>query len=138
MYSKVSRPNWEASGVLLRIADAKQMYREGQFEQCLQSIEALNVIPLDENGDIGTVRRMAQNFGALHETVARNVPGLLVMSVHCANRLIQQLREANFSAGTRDRKIKMYSGQAKSALIYAGMIQYKVCPPSFSPSPFPS
>jgi len=79
------------------------------------------------NVDIGSIRRRAQNFGSLHETVARNVPNLLVMSVNCANRMVANLREGGFVDATRDWRIKDYSARSRNCILFAGMIQYKVC-----------
>ncbi|KAF3910446.1 hypothetical protein ABW20_dc0106999 [Dactylellina cionopaga] len=132
IYGKVSKQNWEACGVLIRIDDAKKLYRAGKFEECLQRIESLDVIPLIRDADIGAIRRRAQNFSTLHETVSRTVPQLLVMSVNCTNKLLTMLRNASFQDAAKEYKIRELSGKGRSALIYAGMIQYKMPPDVYS------
>jgi nuclear pore complex protein Nup93 len=84
------------------------------------------VIPLDPRGDIGNIRRRAQNFGSLHETVARNVGMLLKMAVESCNRLSIELRESAFADATKVQKLGELKSRTKSAMIYAGMIQYKL------------
>ncbi|KAF3939685.1 hypothetical protein ABW19_dt0205867 [Dactylella cylindrospora] len=126
IYGKVSKQNWEACGVLIRIDNARKLYRANRFEECLQLIESLDVIPLDPDGNMGVIRRRAQGFTSLHETVSRTVPGLLVMSVNCANKILALLRNASFQDAAKDFKMRQLSGKARSALIYAGIIQYKM------------
>ncbi|KAF3308580.1 hypothetical protein TWF173_001113 [Orbilia oligospora] len=132
IYGKVSKQNWESCGVLIRIDEAKKLYRANRPEECLQRIESLDVIPLSPNADIGAIRRRAQNFATLHETVSRTIPQLLVMSVNCTNRLLTILKNASFQDAAKELKIRELSGKGRSALIYAGMIQYKMPPDVYS------
>jgi nuclear pore complex protein Nup93 len=81
---------------------------------------------LDPSADIGDAKRRAQNFNTLHETVARTVPNMLTMSVNCCNKLVQMLKAGGFADSAREYKSRELMGKAKSALIYAGLIQYKV------------
>ncbi|EWC44742.1 hypothetical protein DRE_06520 [Drechslerella stenobrocha 248] len=125
IYGKVSKQNWEACGVLIRIDEAKKLYRANRFEECLQHIERLDVIPLLANAEIGAIRRRAQGFATLHETVSRTVPQLLVMSINCTNKLLMMLKSASFQDAAKEFKVNELNGKGRSALIYAGMIQYK-------------
>ncbi|KAL7276192.1 nuclear pore complex subunit [Rhizina undulata] len=126
IYSKISPRNREACGVLLKIAEAKKLYQEARWESCLYTIEGVDVIPLEPRVDVGAVRRRAQNFGALHETVARNVGILLKMAVECCSRIIVEIRESMFADANRLQKLNEMRNRTKSAMIYAGMIQYKL------------
>ncbi|KAK6341662.1 hypothetical protein TWF696_008731 [Orbilia brochopaga] len=132
IYGKVSKQNWEACGVLIRIDEAKKLYRAGRFEECLQHIEKLDVIPLLANADIGAIRRRAQSFPTLHETVSRTVPQLLVMAINCTNKLLAMLKNASFQDAAKEFKVNELNGKGRSALIYAGMIQYKMPPEVYS------
>ncbi|KAK6357889.1 hypothetical protein TWF730_007246 [Orbilia blumenaviensis] len=132
IYGKVSKQNWESCGVLIRIDEAKKLYRANRPEECLQRIESLDVIPLNRSADIGVIRRRAQNFPTLHETVSRTIPLLLVMGVRCIHKLLETLRNASFQDAAKDFKMKELDGKKKSALIYAGMIQYKMPPDVYS------
>jgi len=116
----------EACGVLLQISEAKKMFEQEKWDSCLEIIDRTDVIPLDPRGDIGNIRRRAQNFGSLHETVARNVGMLLKMAVESCNRLSIELRESAFADATKMQKLGELKSRTKSAMIYAGMIQYKL------------
>ncbi|KAF8543439.1 Nup93/Nic96-domain-containing protein [Trichophaea hybrida] len=123
---KISLRNREACGVLLRISDAKKYFEEGNWEECLAIIDHVDVIPLDPRADIGNIRRRAQNFGTLHETVARNVGIVLMMAVESCNRLGMELRDSAYADANKVQKLGELKGRTKSAMIYAGMIQYKL------------
>jgi len=84
------------------------------------------VIPVESDADVGSIRRRAQNFGTLHDTVARNVGILLKMTVECCNRLSTELRDSMYADASRNQKINELKTRAKNVMIYAGMIQYKL------------
>ena len=84
------------------------------------------MIPVESDADVGSIRRRAQNFGTLHDTVARNVGILLKMTVECCNRLTTELRDSMYADASRNQKINELRTRAKNVMIYAGMIQYKL------------
>ncbi|KAG5438139.1 hypothetical protein PCANB_002990 [Pneumocystis canis] len=126
IYSKISPINRDACKTLLKMADARTAYIEGKWEQSLMIIEQLNIIPLDYNADIGAIKKQAQEFGSLHESIARNVPGLLVMSMESLYKLNNKLKLSPFSDSSRNTKLTELRKRAKSAMVYAGMIQYRM------------
>ncbi|EMR09810.1 hypothetical protein PNEG_01991 [Pneumocystis murina B123] len=126
IYSKITPTNRDACKTLLKIADARAAYKEGKWEQSLMIIEQLNVIPLDCNADIGAIKKQAQDFSSLHGSIARNVPGLLVMSMECLYKLNNKLKLSPFSDSSRNAKLIELRKRAKSAMIYAGLIQYRM------------
>lgn len=126
IYSKISPINRDACKTLLKMADARTAYIEGKWEQSLMIIEQLNIVPLDCNADIGAIKKQAQDFGLLHESIARNVPNLLVMSMECLYKLNNKLKLSPFSDSSRNAKLIDLRKRAKSAMIYAGMIQYRM------------
>lgn len=75
---------------------------------------------------MGTIRRFAQNFSSLHETVARNVAILLKMAVQCCAVLADELRSSPFGDSVKQQRIGELKNKVKGAMLYAGMIQYKV------------
>ena len=77
--------------------------------------------------EVGSIRQTAQNFGSLHDAVARNVGMLLKLAVECCYKLAQRLRDSVFNDATKRQKIDEYRARVKGAMIYAGMVQYKVC-----------
>lgn len=72
------------------------------------------------------IRRRAQNFGALHETIARNVGIVLKMAVESCNRLAAELRDSAFADANKAQKLGELKQRTKSAMVYAGLIQYKL------------
>lgn len=127
VYSKVTQRNQEICAVLLRLAEAKRLFLEGKFEACLKAIQDVDVIPLDREVEMGNIRRKAQNFGSLHETVARNVAILLKMAVDCCGRLAADIKQSPFADAVKARHLAELKAKTKCAMLYAGMIQYKVC-----------
>jgi len=91
-----------------------------------QQIESLDIIPMEPSVEVGAIRKAAQNFGNLHDTVAKNVGMLLKLAVECCAQLAKQLRESPFLDATRMQKVQEYKAKVKCAMIYAGMVQYKV------------
>lgn len=123
---KIHPRNREACGVLLHIAGARNRYLEGNWETTLDIIDRIDVIPLSPHVDMGNIRRRAQNFGALHETVARNVGTLLKIAVECCNRLSADLQRSHYADSNKSQKLEELKARKKSAMIYAGLIQYKL------------
>ncbi|KAG4305809.1 hypothetical protein PORY_000719 [Pneumocystis oryctolagi] len=126
IYSKISSINRDACKILLKMADARTAYIEGKWEQSLAIIEQLNIIPLDCNVDIGAIKKQAQDFVSLHESIARNVSGLLVMSMESLYKLNNKLKMSPFVDSSRNAKLTELRKRAKSVMIYAGMIQYRM------------
>lgn len=89
-------------------------------------IERVEVIPLDARVDVSAIRARAQNFNMLHETVARNVGSLLKMAVECCRRLSQELKDSMYADSNKAQVMDALKAKIKGAMIYAGMIQYKL------------
>ncbi len=84
------------------------------------------MIPLKADADVSSVRRKAQNFGAIPDSVSRNIGTLLKMAVECCSRMTAELRDSAFADASRGGKLAEFKAKTKSAMIYAGMIQYKL------------
>ncbi|KAK9450497.1 Nup93/Nic96-domain-containing protein [Limtongia smithiae] len=126
---KVSSRNRAACGMLLNIMSARRAYDEGQWEQCLSFVAAVNVLPLEQQpagSDTGSIRRRAQQFGELDESVARNVPMMLLMTMECCVRITREMDASAYGDATRSKKIGELRTRAKNCMIYAGMIQYRM------------
>ncbi|KAF8473165.1 Nup93/Nic96-domain-containing protein [Kalaharituber pfeilii] len=126
MYRQISPRNREALMVLLKIAEAKRMYLVQDYEACLSQIESLDIIPMEPRVEVGAIRKTAQNFGNLHDMVARNVGMLLKLSVECCHQLAKKLKDSPFLDATKMQKLQEYRARVKCAMIYAGMVQYKL------------
>jgi nuclear pore complex protein Nup93 len=58
--------------------------------------------------------------------VARNVGVVLKMAVQCCTQLAAELRNSPYSDANKIQKLNELKARTKSAMIYAGMIQFKL------------
>lgn len=126
IFNKVKPRNRETCSILLQIVEARDLYAAGEYERCLQVVHATNIITLDPNADTSLVRRRAQEFVMLHQSVARNVPSLLVMVMECSANIAGIIRESYYTNEGREARIKDMRGIARNCMVYAGMIQYRM------------
>lgn len=126
MLHKVKQRNRDTCVLLLGIVDAWNSFARGAVEQCLKEINELNILMLDPNADVGMVRTRAQQFPILHQSVARNVPTLLVMVMRCCTLICEQLNRSFYHNEGRHAQMVEMQGISRNCMIYAGMIQYKM------------
>ncbi|ODQ65805.1 NIC-domain-containing protein [Nadsonia fulvescens var. elongata DSM 6958] len=124
--SQVSQKNRDTCNVLLKIAKAMDAYARRDWYGCLKDIESTNIIPTDPKSEIGAIRRKAQQFIILHESIARNVPSLLIMTMQCCANLTQQLSDSEYVDLSRSHKTQDLRLKARNCMIYSGMIQYRM------------
>lgn len=126
MYSHVSQRNRDTCEILLQIVSARESYSRGHWAHCIAVIDNINVIPIHVTADVGTIRRRAQDFVSLHESTARNVPSLLLMTMTCCAELAQNIQESEFNDATRCDRLAELKARSRNCMIYAGMIQYRM------------
>ncbi|ANB14289.1 linker nucleoporin NIC96 [Sugiyamaella lignohabitans] len=124
--SKVSQRNRETCNVLLQIVAARDLFAAGQWKDCLQEVDNTGILTLSPQADIAVVRRRAQQFVGLHESIARNVPSLLVMVMQCLVNESQALNDSAYSNSGRANNIAELRIRARNCMTYAGMIQYRM------------
>jgi len=78
----------------------------------------LEIIPLN-----GSVREAAAKFGALPQTVARNVPCLILWSLGCINQERERLASAAFGQNAQSARERLYE-KSKDLMVFAGAIKY--------------
>ncbi|KAK9471217.1 Nup93/Nic96-domain-containing protein [Dipodascopsis tothii] len=122
----ISAENREVCTMLLQIVEARRAFEAARYEDCLAEIAKVNVVPLEAGNDTGSIRRRAQQFGTLNESVARNVPALLVMAMECCVRVTREISKSAFGDASRTQKVGELRAAAKNCMIYAGMIQYRM------------
>jgi len=96
IYAKVSLKNRTACGVLLQIMEARTAFENGQWEQCVQLVEGADVIASDRAGDVANIRRRAQAFSSLDESVARCVPVLLLIMLESCAKATESVKSLQF------------------------------------------
>lgn len=124
--SQVSPKHRETCLTLLRIVDARDEFVKQNWEVCLDMVQQTGILSLSPTENIGTVRRKAQQFVGLDESIARNVPTLVLMVMQCCVNIGQEVNSSSFSNSTRMEKLINLRTIARNCMIYAGMIQYRM------------
>lgn len=123
IFAHVSTRNKETCETLLRIVDARRQHEAGQLEPCLRTIEALEIVPLQEEMSVAAIKRRAQEFGHLDPVVARAVPSLLLTAINCLKTLHAACKNGAFQDPSRQAKMAGIKKRSKSMVTYAGMIR---------------
>lgn len=126
MYSLVSQRNRDTCEILLQIVAARESFSRGQWAHCIAVIDSINVVPIHVTADVGTIRRRAQDFVSLHESTARNVPSLLLMTMTSCAELARNIQESEYNDATRCDRLAELKARSRNCMIYAGMIQYRM------------
>ena len=126
IFHRVKQRNRDTCGTLLTIVKAWDSFSRGDVDQCLRDVNETNILMLDPNADVGMVRSRAQQFQTLHQSVARNVPTLLVMVMRCCSAICEQLNTSYYHNEGRQAKMVEMQGISRNCMIYAGMIQYRM------------
>lgn len=126
MYSHVSQRNRDTCEVLLQIVNAREAYSRGQWAHCISIIDQTNVVPINVTADISVIRRRAQDFASLHESVARNVASLLIMTMTSCAELAVSIEQSEFSDAARMDRLSELKARSRNCMIYAGMIQFRM------------
>ncbi|AGO13870.1 AaceriAGR004Wp [[Ashbya] aceris (nom. inval.)] len=120
---KVHRKNKETCILLLKLVDIRRTYIARQWQNTLQQIEELDLLPSVEDS---SPRKKAQEFHNLDDCIIKNVPNLLIIAMSCVSNLIKQLSKGPFSNGATQAQVEALKKVANNYMIYRGMIQYKM------------
>ncbi|KAK0674506.1 Nup93/Nic96-domain-containing protein [Cercophora samala] len=96
-WQKISEQNQVACNVLLQISDIKKLVEEHKWAHCLDKIKALELLPLSANGDQAVIRQFSALFAQLPQTVAQNVPNLLMWTVVCCTKQREKMMSGQFT-----------------------------------------
>lgn len=120
---KVSSKNKETCLLLLKVVDIRRSFYSQNWQEALSKVEDIDVIPfIDEVSS----RRKAQEFSSLSPEIAKNIPNLLIITMTCVSNIVAQLNQSEYHSASKDQQIGALRRLAKSCMIYAGMIQYKM------------
>ncbi|CUS49622.1 LAQU0S24e00540g1_1 [Lachancea quebecensis] len=120
---KVSSKNKETCMLLLKVVDIRRSFYSQNWQEALSKVEDIDVIPfVDEVSS----RRKAQEFSSLSPEIAKNIPNLLIITMTCVSNIVAQLNQSEYHSASKDQQIGALKRLAKSCMIYAGMIQYKM------------
>ncbi|BFZ61356.1 nuclear pore complex subunit [Saitoella coloradoensis] len=121
----ISVVNREACDTLQKMLGARKLYESGDWENALQVIEQLDFLPL-LSADLTDVRHRAQQFASLHESIAKNVSNMVIMAMESMQAISMGLKESTYTDPSRVAKLKEIKRKAKNAVVYAGLIQYRM------------
>ncbi|KAI8630899.1 Nup93/Nic96-domain-containing protein [Xylariaceae sp. FL1651] len=128
--TKIEDQNRIACHILLQMSDIKALVEAGQWPESLDKIRALEILPLDTNGDAAKVRHYASKFSGLSQTVAINVPNLLMWTITCCIRQRERLMSGQFSGneGTRRMMCDNLKQISMDLTTYTSQLRYRFPP----------
>ncbi|KAI1781053.1 Nup93/Nic96-domain-containing protein [Hypoxylon cercidicola] len=83
----------------------KSLVAGERWPEALDRIRALEILPLDAGGDPARIRQYAATFSGLSQTVAINVPNLLMWTITCCIQQRDRLTSGQFSGNEGTRRI---------------------------------
>lgn len=132
LYQDISVKNKEICKKLLKIAEIRQVYLEKDWDLCLKLVEELDILPVNPNSDLGSTRLKAEELTYLNESLLRNVPNLLIITMTCVAHKNEQINNSAFNGAIKEEKLKELRLIAKNCVVFAGMVQYKMPRETFS------
>jgi nuclear pore complex protein Nup93 len=126
IYGQISQRSKSTVELLLRMVSIRQAYGQGKVEACLASIAQLGIIPMQESLPVGAIKKQAQDFSMLEESVARNVPSILLLSIRCLKHVLTNAQQGAFGDASRQAKAREVKQKAKNIVLFAGMIRYSI------------
>lgn len=112
----------QTTQTLLLIAEAIDLLAEKRYNECLERLSESGIVIL--SASIAEVREHALQFNRYDESVARNIPNVLVIAMECCVALIQSLQTSNNPASAYI--IAQHKRWAANCMIYAGLLQYRM------------
>ncbi|CAJ2511534.1 Uu.00g071590.m01.CDS01 [Anthostomella pinea] len=129
-YTKIEDQNRVACHLLLQMSGIKGIVEKGEWPECLDTIRGLDILPLDANGDPAKIRHYASKFSGLSQTVAINVPNLLMWTITCCIRQRERLMSGQFSGneGTRRMMCDSLKQISLDLTTYTSQLRYRFPP----------
>ncbi|KAI1760883.1 Nup93/Nic96-domain-containing protein [Hypoxylon sp. FL1150] len=104
-YTKIEEQNRVACSILLQLSEIKTLVAGEMWPEALDRIRALEILPLDAHGDPARIRHYAAKFSGLAQTVAINVPNLLMWTITCCIQQRDRLTSGQFTGNEGTRRI---------------------------------
>lgn len=112
---------------LLTIADCLDLVAKHDYESCLNRISDTGLLILSPTPAFEEVRTVSREFSTYDESLACNIPKLLLVAMTCIVRINEQLRQQNPGDSTiKDRVFEQNRGKANNCMVYAGLIQFRM------------
>ena len=96
----------------------------------MQKIKALDILPLEANGDSNTIRHYASRFAGLTQPVAINVPNLIMWTVVCCTKQRERLMGGQFSGNESTARMMVEELKQMSIDLtsYTSQLKYRLPP----------
>lgn len=114
----------QTTATLLLIAEAIDLLAEKRYSECVARLNDSGILILSPTASIAEVREHALQFSRYDESVARNIPNVLVIAMECCVALVKSLRGSHNPAS--QDTIAQHRRWAANCMIYAGLLQYRM------------
>lgn len=101
---------------------------QGALANTTQLIVELYILPIQAKGDSSVIRQSAAQYSALPQTVARNVPPLILWTLRCCSEQRAVLARSAYGGneGTRSMMMEQLKTVARDLMMYAGFLKYRL------------
>ncbi|KAI8051188.1 Nup93/Nic96-domain-containing protein [Syncephalis plumigaleata] len=121
--TRVSEEHRITLGILIQLYDFFMMCNKERYEDALQLMEQLNLVPLQ--ADTPNVIYYCERLKYADDAIARNLPELLLATMDAVYQVYKQLRDSPYTDHSRQKKMMEQRGKARSLMVFAGMMQIR-------------
>ncbi|KAJ2905148.1 hypothetical protein MKZ38_006225 [Zalerion maritima] len=129
-HGHIQHTNKAACRVLLSMSEIKKLVEEGKWAESLDRISKLDILPLKANGDPSQIRYFASRFSAFPQSVAINVPNLLLWTIVCCTQQRDKMMNGQYSSneGTRKQIVEQMRQISLDLTAYTSQLKYRFPP----------
>ncbi|KAK0704992.1 Nup93/Nic96-domain-containing protein [Lasiosphaeris hirsuta] len=127
-WQHIRDPNRVACSVLLQMSEIKGLVAAGRWPECLDKIKALEILPLEADGNSSVIRSFASRFSSLAQPVAINVPNLIMWTIICCTKQRERLIKGQFSGNEATARMMVDDLKQKSVDLttYTSQLKYRL------------
>jgi nuclear pore complex protein Nup93 len=124
--SKISKETEKTARTLGQLYRFRSLIEQGKQEAALSVLYSLKLIPM--SAGMAEIQRQADNFGELHESIARVVPHIMLMAANALYHLFKawSTRRTGLADAARETRLSDLRVRCKALLMFAGLIQYRI------------
>lgn len=150
--AKTSVRQRETCDMLLQLVDIAVDFTSSHPDlvDILARVKGLELTPCSPDLSIDKIRSKAQDFNSLDESLAKNVPNVLIIEMSCISQLLYELQQGYDSVqlerlngdkikgatgeenvvvatnSSKEQKMHQLRQMSKHCMVYAGMVQYNM------------
>ncbi|KAF9913257.1 hypothetical protein EC991_000019 [Linnemannia zychae] len=121
---QIATKNLETCEILLKLVEFTERYDRAKYDTAIAMIEELGLIPLE--ADMAGIAKKADEFQALDECVARNLPDVLLKTMDSLYKQYQFLKNSPYDDAGRRDSITMLKRRARTLMMFAGSIKFRM------------